>query len=136
MKRPLVILVVEDNSANQLLTLSLLERDGYEVELANTAAEALEHLSIRAPDLILMDIQLPGQDGLLLTRQLKQDPAISSIPIVALTAHAMAGDREKALAVGCAGYLSKPIDTRTFGAQIREFLGSSSGPARLHRSGG
>jgi CheY-like chemotaxis protein len=73
-----------------------------------------------------MDIQLPGQDGLLFTRQLKQNRATAGIPIVALTAHAMPGDREQALAVGCAGYLSKPIDTRSFGAQVSEFLADDS----------
>jgi CheY-like chemotaxis protein len=76
----------------------------------------------RRPDLILMDVQMPGQDGLSLTRQLKADPATVTIPIVALTAHAMDGDRELALAAGCSGYISKPIDTRTFGDQVRAFL--------------
>jgi CheY-like chemotaxis protein len=122
------ILVVEDNPANQLLTTALLEREGYEVDLASTSGEALERLRIRKPDLILMDIQLPGHDGLFVTRQLKANPATANIPIVALTAHAMAGDREQVLAAGCVGYLSKPIDTRRFGAQIREFLGNHSSP--------
>jgi CheY-like chemotaxis protein len=121
-----LILVVEDNFANQLLTLSVLEREGYEVDLANSSIEALDRLQARTPDLILMDIQLPGQDGLLFTRQLKQNRATAGIPIVALTAHAMPGDREQALAVGCAGYLSKPIDTRSFGAQVSEFLADDS----------
>jgi CheY-like chemotaxis protein len=118
--------VVEENFANQLLTLSVLEREVYEVDLANSSIEALDRLQARTPDLILMDIQLPGQDGLLFTRQLKQNRATAGIPIVALTAHAMPGDREQALAVGCAGYLSKPIDTRSFGAQVSEFLADDS----------
>jgi CheY-like chemotaxis protein len=126
MRRRPLILVVEDNFANQLLTLSVLEREGYEVDLANSSIEALDRLQARTPDLILMDIQLPGQDGLLFTRQLKQNRATAGIPIVALTAHAMPGDREQALAVGCAGYLSKPIDTRSFGAQVSEFLAADS----------
>jgi CheY-like chemotaxis protein len=136
MSKPPLILVVEDNFANQLLTVSLLEREGYQVDVANTSTEAVECLSTRSPDLILMDIALPGHDGLFLTRQLKSDPATANIPIIALTAHAMAGDREKALAVGCAGYLSKPIDTRRFGEQIREFLGHASTQTSAHRSDG
>lgn len=133
MSRSGVILVVEDNPANQLLTVALLEREGYEVDLAGTSGEVLERLSLRKPDLILMDIQLPGHDGLFVTRQLKADPLTANIPIVALTAHAMAGDREQAMVVGCAGYISKPIDTRRFGAQIREFLALASSPSRANR---
>jgi CheY-like chemotaxis protein len=128
-----VVLLVEDNFANQMLTVALLEREGYEVDLADTYASVLERLRHRKPDLILMDIQLPGHDGLFVTRQLKADPATANIPIVALTAHAMAGDREQALAVGCIGYLSKPIDTRMFGAQIREFLAKASSPSSANR---
>lgn len=117
-----LILVVEDNEANQMLTSSVLERAGYRVQIAGTTQEALERLSAQAPDLILMDIQLPGRDGLDLTRQLKADPATASIPIVALTALAMLGDRDRTLAAGCAGYISKPINTRTFAAEVRKFL--------------
>ena len=90
-------------------------------------------LRSRVPDLILMDIQLPGLDGLSFTRTLKADPSTEPIPIVALTAHAMNGDREQSLDAGCVGYISKPIDTRTFGRQVREFLSSgmpAAGPAR------
>jgi len=82
----------------------------------------MESLNARTPDLILMDVQLPGQDGLALTRQLKANPPTATIPIVALTARAMAGDRERAMAAGCIGYITKPINTRTFGDQLREFL--------------
>jgi len=117
-----VILVVEDNEANQALVQAVLELEGYRVELAASALEALDHLRDRAPDLILMDVQLPGQDGLSLTRQLKADPATNAIPVVALTAHAMTGDRELALRAGCVGYIAKPIDTRTFGAEVRRYL--------------
>jgi len=85
---------------------------------------------MRAPDLILMDVQLPGQDGLSLTRQLKADPATASIPIVALTAHAMATDREQAIAAGCIGYISKPIETRTLGDLIRGFLAEAEASVR------
>src|SRR6266851_4192323 len=120
MSSPPVALVVE---VNQLLTASVLEREGFVVDLAADSTQALEQLRARTPDVILMDVQLPGVDGLALTRQIKADPATARITIVALTAHAMAGDREQTLAAGCAGYISKPIDTRTFGRQVREFLG-------------
>jgi CheY-like chemotaxis protein len=122
MKRSSLILVVDDNAAGQLLVCTVLQLEGFRVDSAGSSEEVLERLNVRAPDLILMDVQLPGQDGLALTRQLKADPATASIPIVALTAHAMAGDREQALAAGCCGYISKPIDTRTLGDQVREFL--------------
>jgi len=121
-KRRTLILVVEDNEANQLLASSVLEREGYLVELAANAKEAVERLNTNQPDLILMDVQLPGEDGLGLARRLKADPMTAMIPIVALTAHAMVGDREEALAAGCAGYIAKPINTRTFGEQIRKYL--------------
>jgi len=117
-----LILVVEDNPTNQLLTSSVLERDGYQVELAGSSVEAMERLAFHIPDLILMDVQLPGLDGLSLTRAIKAAPETACIPVVALTAHAMTGDREQALAAGCAGYIPKPIDTRTFGKQVRRFL--------------
>lgn len=113
---------MEDNPGNQLLTASVLEREGYEVELAETSAEALGHIAMRTPDLILMDVQLPGMDGLSFTKVLKSAPETAGIPIVALTAHAMSGDSEDALAAGCVGYIAKPIDTRTFGDQIRAIL--------------
>ncbi len=116
------ILVVEDNPANQLLIQFTLESSGYQVKVAGSAREALASIERRRPDLILMDIQLPGQDGLSLTRQLKADPVVDAIPVVALTARAMAGDREVALASGCSGYISKPIDTRTIAGEADHFL--------------
>ncbi len=122
MNSPPLVLVVEDNEVNQLLTASVLEREGFAVDLARTSTEAKDLLRVRTPDVILMDVQLPGMDGLAFTRKLKADPATAQITIVAVTAHAMAGDREQTLAAGCAGYISKPIDTRTFGRQVREFL--------------
>ncbi len=122
MTRTSLILVVEDNEANQVLASSVLEREGYRVQLAGSSEEAIERLNAQAPDLILMDIQLPGRDGLDLTRQLKADPTTASIPIVALTALAMIGDRDRTLEAGCAGYISKPINTRTFAAEVRKFL--------------
>jgi CheY-like chemotaxis protein len=117
-----LILVVDDNPAGQLLVTTVLEMDGFQVEGAGSSVEVLERLRARTPDLILMDVQLPGQDGLSLTRQLKADPATAGIRIVALTAYAMAGDREQALAAGCIGYITKPVDTRHLGDQVRGFL--------------
>lgn len=122
MKRASLILVVDDNDAGQLLTRAVLELDGFQVDSAGSSEEVMESLKARTPDLILMDVQLPGQDGLALTRQLKANPATATITIVALTARAMAGDREQALAAGCSGYITKPINTRTFGDQLRKFL--------------
>jgi CheY-like chemotaxis protein len=117
-----LILLVEDNEANQLLASAVLELEGFEVRIAGSGSEVFDLLRDCVPDLILMDVQLPGQDGLTLTRLLKADPTTSAIPVVALTAHAMSGDRELALAAGCVAYVSKPIDTRTFGVQVRQFL--------------
>jgi len=119
---PALILVVEDNEANQLLARSVLEREGFRVEIAGNAQEALEKLSITPPDLILMDVQMPGVDGLTFTRRLKADQKTAAIPIVALTALAMLGDRERTLDAGCAGYIPKPINTRTFATEVRNFL--------------
>lgn len=122
MKTSALILVVDDNDAGQLLVRTVLELEGFRVDSANSSEEVLERLNVRKPDLILMDVQLPGQDGLALTRQLKADPSTDAIPVAALTANAMAGDREQALAAGCIGYISKPIDTRILGDQVRKFL--------------
>ena len=116
------ILVVEDNPANQLLAETVLEREGFVVDVAGSAAEAVRRITTNAPDLILMDISLPGQDGLSLTHDLKSDPSTSRIPVVALTAHAMVGDREAALAAGCSGHITKPIDVEKFGEEVRAFL--------------
>jgi CheY-like chemotaxis protein len=129
MSKSSLILVVDDNDAGLLLTCAVLQLDGFRVDSASSSSEVLERLRARRPDLILMDVQMPGQDGLSLTRQLKADPATVTIPIVALTAHAMAGDRELALAAGCSGYISKPIDTRTFAAQVQAFLPAASSQA-------
>jgi CheY-like chemotaxis protein len=117
-----LILVVDDNDAGLLLACSVLELDGFRVDSAGSLKEVRERLNVGTPDLILMDIQLRGENGLAVTRLLKADPATAFITIVALTANAMVGDRKLALAAGCSGYISKPIDTRTFGEQVREFL--------------
>jgi CheY-like chemotaxis protein len=96
--------------------------EGFEVEVAGSTLEAEDAIARRAPDLILMDIQLPGEDGLSFTRKLKSRAETAPIPVVALTAHAMLGDRELALEAGCAGYISKPINTRTLGFDVRQHL--------------
>ena len=122
MRQADLILVVDDNETGVLLVRTVLELEGFQVDSAGSAQEVLERLRFRTPALVLMDVQLPGQDGLSLTRQLKADPATAGIRIVALTAYAMAGDREQALAAGCIGYITKPIDTRALGDQVRQFL--------------
>ncbi|MBW2690181.1 MAG: response regulator, partial [Deltaproteobacteria bacterium] len=119
------ILIVEDNSMNLELATDLLEAAGYFVIQAGSAEEGLKLARADSPDLILMDIGLPGMDGLEATGVLKQDLAITDIPVIALTAHAMQGDEEKALASGCAGYITKPIDTRTFSKTVSQFIDSA-----------
>lgn len=116
------ILVVDDNIDNLALTQILLEGEGYEVRLAEDAETALETLRTYRPRLILMDIQLPGMDGLELTRRLRQEPSFEEVIIVALSAYAMKSDEDNARAVGCDGYITKPIDTRTFAAAVRGHL--------------
>jgi len=117
-----LILVVEDNPANQLLTTSVLNRDGFTTEVADCAEDALVFIKARRPDLILMDVQLPGMDGLTFASSLRSVPEAAGVPVVALTSHAMRGDRERAIAAGCVGYLSKPIDTRTLSDELRSHL--------------
>jgi CheY-like chemotaxis protein len=102
------ILIVEDNPADLELATDLLEAAGYVVIQAGTAEEGIKLARVEFPDLILMDVGLPGIDGLEATGNLKQDPTIKDIPVIAMTAHAMRGDDEKALAAGCAGYITKP----------------------------
>lgn len=113
-----VVLVVDDNPVNVALLEFLLQDAGYTVHAAADAPAALAAITRCPPRLILMDIELPGIDGLTLTRQLKNDPATADILIVAVTSFAMPGDRERALAAGCDGYVSKPIDTRAFVADL------------------
>jgi CheY-like chemotaxis protein len=122
------ILIVDDNPANLKLIRVLLLSEGYEVRGAVDAEEALAVLKEFRPRLILMDLQLPGMDGLTLTRQLKADPATRDIAILALTAYAMKGDDQKAREAGCDGYITKPIDTRSLPQQIARFLVERSAP--------
>jgi CheY-like chemotaxis protein len=116
------ILVVDDNPTNLKLASDLLEMEGYEVDRAFDAEQALQAIERQPPALILMDIALPDIDGLTLTRQLKADIATRHICIVALTAYAMKGDDQKARDAGCDGYIAKPIDTRGLPIQIAEYL--------------
>lgn len=116
------ILVVDDNPTNVKLASFVLESKGYEVRVATNAEEAMAQITSRPPRLVLMDIQMPGTDGLTLTRLLKADPQTRAIVIIAFTAYAMEGDSQRALEAGCDGYLSKPIDTRIFADQIAAFL--------------
>jgi two-component system, cell cycle response regulator len=119
------ILVIDDNPTNLKLACEVLECEGYEVVRAIDAEKAKEMIASRLPDLILMDIGLPGMDGLTFTRILKADDLTKHIPIVALTAFAMKGDSLKAFEAGCDGYISKPIDIRRFPQQIAEYLQQS-----------
>ena len=117
-----LILVVEDNPANRQLMTIVLSDAGYEVRTAIDAEEVREALRSFQPKLILMDIQLPGTDGLELTRQLKSSPATRHIPIVAVSAYAMKGDDVKGLGAGCDGYITKPIDTRTLPRLVADYF--------------
>ena len=116
------ILVIEDNPYNMMLVVAVLERAGLRSAQASSAEEARRFLETVHPDVILMDIQLPGEDGLSLTRELKASPATAHIPIIALTAHAMKGDEVQAIAAGCDAYVAKPIDTHTFATFVAQFL--------------
>ena len=119
MKLPL-ILVVDDNETNQKLACDVLGFDGFEVLRASDASEASRVIAERRPDVILMDIQMPGVDGLTYTRQLKSDETTRHLVIVAVTSSAMIGDEERARQAGCDGYISKPIQSRRLGAQVME----------------
>jgi CheY-like chemotaxis protein len=116
------ILIVDDNPQNLKLARVLLGSEGYEVKTAVHAEDALQVLASFTPEVILMDLQLPGMDGLELTRQLKADPMRKDILIVALTAYAMKGDSDKAFAAGCDEYITKPIDTATLPKMIAALL--------------
>jgi CheY-like chemotaxis protein len=116
------ILVVDDNPTNLKLVTDVLEFEGYNLLKAGDAEEAELIIRRTAPDLILMDIALPGMDGLTLTRKLKAEPATKNISVVALTAFAMKGDDQKALDAGCDGYITKPIDTRKLPGQVAALL--------------
>ncbi|MFN7036913.1 MAG: response regulator [Bellilinea sp.] len=119
------ILYIEDNFDNRMLVRRLLEHEGFLVMEAENAHQALELLQNRVPDLILMDINMPEIDGYTLTRQIKAAPQTGHIPVIALTANVMRGDKERTLRAGCDGYIEKPIDIDSFIEQINQFLNDS-----------
>ena len=116
------ILVVDDNPTNLKLVAYLMTANGYDVATAADAEAAISSIREQMPRLIMMDIQLPGIDGLELTRRLKSDPKTHGIVIVAVTAYAMKGDHDKAIAAGCDDYVTKPIDTRTLPGVVKRLL--------------
>jgi two-component system cell cycle response regulator DivK len=116
------ILYVEDNPGNRLLVKRVLEAEGYLILEADNSLSALKLLERETPDLILMDVNLPEVDGYTLTARLRQQEALREIPIIALTAYALKGDRERALASGCDGYIQKPIDVDSLPEQVAAFL--------------
>ena len=116
------ILIVDDNTQNLKLARVVLANEGFDVYTASNAEDALQLLRTVTPRLILMDIQLPGMDGLELTRRLKADPATRAVRVIALTAYAMKGDDEKAFAAGCDGYITKPIDVERLPVVVRSYL--------------
>jgi CheY-like chemotaxis protein len=121
----MLVMIVEDNPVNLKLASDLLELEGFEVARCQDAETALNTLEHAQPDLILMDVGLPGMDGLALTRKLKSQERTKKIKIIALTAFAMKGDKTKTLAAGCDGYITKPIDTRKFAEQIKSYLSAT-----------
>jgi len=118
------ILVIEDQEDNRQIVRDLMTASGYELIEATTGEEGLEAASRERPDLILMDIQLPGIDGYEVTRRIKADPKLRQIPIIAVTSYALSGDDKKAFAAGCDGYVTKPYSPRLLLAKIREYLPS------------
>src|SRR3974390_980700 len=116
------ILLVEDNDNNRYLAQFLLEREGFSVAAAVNGKQALEAARLAKPDLVVMDIQMPEMDGYETAERFKADPALAQIPLVGVSSFAMVGDRAKALTVGFAGYIEKPINTDTFAQEIKQFL--------------
>jgi two-component system cell cycle response regulator DivK len=117
-----VILLVEDNERNLKLLRDVLDYAGYDVRVARTAEDGISLAVSEPPDLVLMDLQLPGIDGMEALRRLRESPRTADIPVVAVTAQAMKDDRERALDAGFNGYIEKPISVRTFPDQVRRFL--------------
>ena len=126
------ILIVDDNAQNLKLARVVLANEGFDVHTASNAEDALQLLRTVTPRLILMDIQLPGMDGLELTRRLKADPATRAVRVIALTAYAMKGDDEKAFAAGCDGYITKPIDVERLPVVVSSYL-AERGPESVNQ---
>ena len=120
------ILVIEDNQMNMMLIKDLLQLEGWRVLEAMDAEEGIQLAREQLPALILMDIQLPGMDGLCATRITKGDPQLNNIPVIALTSYAMESDMDKAKQAGCMGYITKPIDTRNFANVLAQYIAGST----------
>lgn len=120
--KKLKILYVEDNPENRILIMRILMAEGWEVNFAEDATEAMESARTLEPDLILMDINLPDIDGYTLTSRLRELPHLENVPIIALTANVMKGDRERSLEAGCDGYIQKPVDVDSLPRQIEEYV--------------
>ena len=116
------ILIIEDNENNLYLQTFILEKNGHEIIQASSGEAGIARAAQELPDLILLDIQLPGMDGYTVAEALRKNPAIVNIPIVAVTSYAMTGDRERILAAGCTSYIEKPINPDTFHAEVAQFL--------------
>ncbi|HIE39590.1 MAG TPA: response regulator [Anaerolineales bacterium] len=125
--RQTVILYIEDNPENRLLVRRVLEAEGYAVVEAVDGPSGLEKARQSPPDLILLDINLPEIDGYQIVSRLRSTPGLSDVPIVALTANVMRGDRERTLSAGCDGYIQKPIDVDTLPEQVASFLRARAG---------
>jgi len=123
------ILLVEDNDNNRYLAQFLLEREGFSVAVAANGRQALEAARLATPNLVVMDIQMPEMDGYETAERFKSDPALAGIPLVGVSSFAMVGDRTKALKVGFAGYIEKPINPDTFAQEVSRFLRSHQSPS-------
>lgn len=116
------ILIIEDNEHNLYLATFILEKNGHEIIQASNGETGIARAAQTLPDLILLDIQLPGMDGYTVAEELRKNLAIAQIPIIAVTSYAMTGDRERILAAGCTSYIEKPINPDTFHMEITQFL--------------
>jgi two-component system cell cycle response regulator DivK len=126
MPQQTTVLCIEDNPANMILVERVVEAEGHKLLKAEDGIEALDLLSSIIPDIILLDINLPGIDGLELARRFKADPRLSPVPLIATTAQVLVGDRERCLEAGCDDYLPKPLDIRRLREVIRQYLGETS----------
>jgi two-component system cell cycle response regulator DivK len=122
------VLYIEDNADNRLLAFRILTAEGFDVMLAASGRDGLQLAETGQPDLILVDINMPEIDGYTVTARLKEMPHLQRVPVIALTANVMRGDREKTLAAGCDGYLQKPIDIDTFAGQLTRFIEEAQQP--------
>ncbi len=120
------ILVIEDNEQNIYLMTFILKNNGYEIVQASNGYQGIELASRDKPSLVLLDIQLPVMDGYTVARELKSNPTLADVPIVAVTSYAMVGDREKCLEAGCVGYITKPINPETFVAEMEKYLSADN----------